>query len=418
MTRLLPKEPNLDHFKSEAKSILKAHRAGDVSICEVLRHLRRFTEASDEAILASVVKLAEVQFALALDYGFPSWAKLRSITPKPLPADYSPDAKPDAILLPDVPVGGKGPDGGTACLTMLLEYMGAAVDSVTVGGDSGKAFIFQADALHKPYGADSPNLDIGWWPLDGWGLEHRMSFLAEAHGVSSQSFQYSIDEYRENPQAYYQKYAAAGIRECLQAGRPVVSVDHDLHLIVGMDSGQPPLLGQLCCLSEVKVQRLGAYPWQWMIPEERREAMDRQWIDREALQYAVRIGRDEEDVSRYPGKSGGAKSWALWAEQLADETLAGHHYYSGNVVGHLKSHRNCAVQYLREMATRHGPTVAEPLVRAAGAYEAVLDVLRKMDTSAEAWDEVGRHAIIALITPAVAHEAEAHKAMEQAASAM
>jgi hypothetical protein len=418
MSRFLPKEPNLDHFKHEAKAILKSHREGDPSTCEVLRLLRRFDKASDESILASVVKLTEVQFALALDYGFGSWAKLRAITPKPVPADYSPEVQDDALLLPDVPVGGKGPDGETACLAMLLEYLGVAVDSVTVGGDLGKAFIFQSDALHKPFGADSPNLDIGWWPLDGWGCEHRLGFLSDAHGVSLTAYQYSLDEYRANPEAYFRQYAVQPITDCLQDGRPVVAIGHDLNLVIGIDSGNPPLLGQLCCMAERKVQRLGRYPWRWLIPDAPRNPMDRREIDRESLGYAVRIARDEEDISKFPGKSGGRKSWALWAEQLADETLAGHHYYSSNVVGHLIRHRRCAAQYLREMATRHPSEATEALLRAAAEYEEVLVVLRQMDTSADAWTEEGRKAVVTRIHQAVAHEVNAHAAMEQATAAM
>jgi GNAT superfamily N-acetyltransferase len=79
MSRFLPKEPNLDHFKHEAKAILKSHRDGDPSICNVLRQLHRFSDASDASILSEAVKLTEVQFAVSLDYGFQSWEQMKQV---------------------------------------------------------------------------------------------------------------------------------------------------------------------------------------------------------------------------------------------------------------------------------------------------------------------------------------------------
>jgi GNAT superfamily N-acetyltransferase len=77
MSRRLPPQPSLHHLHNEAKSLLKAHRSKDPAVCPLLRRLRQFAQASDAEILAVEVTLAQVQYALAMDYGFDSWAALK-----------------------------------------------------------------------------------------------------------------------------------------------------------------------------------------------------------------------------------------------------------------------------------------------------------------------------------------------------
>jgi SAM-dependent methyltransferase len=77
MTRSLPSRPSLDHLKNQAKALLRAHRSGDRQSCPVLRNLPRLAEASDEQTLAATLTLADVQHALAREYGFESWPKLK-----------------------------------------------------------------------------------------------------------------------------------------------------------------------------------------------------------------------------------------------------------------------------------------------------------------------------------------------------
>jgi len=77
MTLSLPSDPSLRQLKVLAKDLLKAHQRGDAPCCPVLRKLPRFAGADDTAIFTAAVSLADVQFAIALDYGFESWAKLK-----------------------------------------------------------------------------------------------------------------------------------------------------------------------------------------------------------------------------------------------------------------------------------------------------------------------------------------------------
>jgi len=77
MTKSLPPKPSVKFLKLEAKSILKAHKNGDSSCCDILRHLHQFKGKSDEEILNAQTSLQEVQFALAMEYGFKSWGDLK-----------------------------------------------------------------------------------------------------------------------------------------------------------------------------------------------------------------------------------------------------------------------------------------------------------------------------------------------------
>lgn len=77
MTRSLPSRPSLRFLREQAKDLLKAQHRKDPGACGVLRLLRRFREADDHKILTADVALHEVQFALAMDYGFKSWKDLK-----------------------------------------------------------------------------------------------------------------------------------------------------------------------------------------------------------------------------------------------------------------------------------------------------------------------------------------------------
>ena len=77
MTKSLPPKPSVKFLKLEAKSILKAHKQGDTSCCEILRHLNQFKGKSDQEIFNTQASLQEVQFALAIEYGFRTWNEMK-----------------------------------------------------------------------------------------------------------------------------------------------------------------------------------------------------------------------------------------------------------------------------------------------------------------------------------------------------
>ena len=73
----LPSNPSLVQLKKQAKDILKAHKAGDMSVCSVLRYLKTFAKQSEPEMLESKLSLQEAQRALALDYGCRDWVDLK-----------------------------------------------------------------------------------------------------------------------------------------------------------------------------------------------------------------------------------------------------------------------------------------------------------------------------------------------------
>jgi len=68
--------------------LLHAHQQGDPAVCDILRRLRYFTTASPDEILSADVTLAEVQYALAQDYGFTSWRALKQYVEQADPRRY------------------------------------------------------------------------------------------------------------------------------------------------------------------------------------------------------------------------------------------------------------------------------------------------------------------------------------------
>lgn len=78
MPRSLPPNPNLELLRKQAKDIVRAHKNGDSFCVPFLKNLRCFEGESQEAILGSKVSLVEAQFALAMEYGFRSWAEMRA----------------------------------------------------------------------------------------------------------------------------------------------------------------------------------------------------------------------------------------------------------------------------------------------------------------------------------------------------
>ncbi len=77
MSRSLPAAANLQQLRKQAKDLVKAHRSRDRGVCEILRHLRQFTRASEEEVFSQVLSLQDAQHALAQDYGFAGWAEMK-----------------------------------------------------------------------------------------------------------------------------------------------------------------------------------------------------------------------------------------------------------------------------------------------------------------------------------------------------
>jgi hypothetical protein len=86
--RPLPENPSLQHLRYQAKDLLKGHATRDAAIAQRLREFHpKWAGASDGEIFAARLTLAAAQLAIAREYGFVSWARLKRRIEKPMPAD-------------------------------------------------------------------------------------------------------------------------------------------------------------------------------------------------------------------------------------------------------------------------------------------------------------------------------------------
>jgi hypothetical protein len=86
--RQLPPSPNLNHLKYQAKDLLKEHAAGSPAAAQRIREFHpRFRAATDAEILAGHLSLSDAQLAIAREYGFPSWTRLKRHLEKPTQSD-------------------------------------------------------------------------------------------------------------------------------------------------------------------------------------------------------------------------------------------------------------------------------------------------------------------------------------------
>jgi ankyrin repeat protein len=75
----LPARPNLDHYKKQAKDLLKAWKAGDIEALGRVRQFHpRLNRRSHETLRSADFALADAQLVLAREYGFESWPRFAS----------------------------------------------------------------------------------------------------------------------------------------------------------------------------------------------------------------------------------------------------------------------------------------------------------------------------------------------------
>jgi ankyrin repeat protein len=87
-TRVLPPNPNLDHLKHQAKDLLRAHAAADRAVAQRIREFHPlFREAADREIFEAQLSLSDAQLAIAREYGFPSWTRLKRRIEHPTAVD-------------------------------------------------------------------------------------------------------------------------------------------------------------------------------------------------------------------------------------------------------------------------------------------------------------------------------------------
>ncbi len=86
--RPLPDNPDLQHLKYQAKDLLKEHAAHNAAAAQRIREFHpRWANASDAAIFAAQLSLSDAQLAIAREYGYSSWTRLKRRIEQPKPSD-------------------------------------------------------------------------------------------------------------------------------------------------------------------------------------------------------------------------------------------------------------------------------------------------------------------------------------------
>jgi len=82
-TKSLPANPDLVHLKDQAKDLLKAYKAHDREASQRIREFHpRFRESSDIQIESARFTLSDAQLAIAREYGYANWTRLKEIVEK------------------------------------------------------------------------------------------------------------------------------------------------------------------------------------------------------------------------------------------------------------------------------------------------------------------------------------------------
>ncbi|GAB3827827.1 ankyrin repeat domain-containing protein [Kribbella italica] len=175
-TRRLPDDPNLEHLRNQAKTLLKQVRAGDD---EALTLAAEFHPAASERSAAEPLQgLADAQLVIARSYGFPSWPQLgrhlgivdrytRSPHREPIGGPVeTPDQRADEFLrLATLHYGQddpQHPDAARALLTRFPEVAVSNIFTMVVAGDVGAV---RAELDRSPDRAERQGGPFRWEPL-------------------------------------------------------------------------------------------------------------------------------------------------------------------------------------------------------------------------------------------------------------
>lgn len=382
-------------------------------------HTRRESEVRRQTLVACLCVLAVILSAALIN--------AQEVRDKEYPSEAT---------LPWIPIGLDWTSGYARGLQIALGYVGPSADYDTIMGDSGIAFIAQGEEgstnLHD--GA----VDVGWWPLDPFGMNIRLDFLEQTVGRRLDFIPADSDSYKADPAAHYAQRFAPAVKESIAQGRPCLARAGCWFVVSGYDQEEPAILGNCTLVDTKELIRAFQQPTALVVLGELCdvETMDREQADLAALRYAVALHRDqvleESDTSaagewacslrdkEAVGKQWrtGRKTFAAWAACLRDTEHPGQPYWHSNVVRHLSLNRGSAVRYLETMADRHPEEVAIHLHNAAAQYERVLAALGKADTSGEALSSAaGREVLAKLAEQVSVLESQAVQEIEKALAA-
>ena len=86
--RRLPDSPNLDHLEAQATDLRRDHAGRSAKAAQRLREfLPRCRWLNDDAIFANTLSQSDALLAIAREYGYPSWPRLKAHVEGPSPID-------------------------------------------------------------------------------------------------------------------------------------------------------------------------------------------------------------------------------------------------------------------------------------------------------------------------------------------
>jgi len=315
------------------------------------------------------------------------------------------------VWIEDVQPTGDG-NGHVRGLQVLLAHAGTPVSYERLMGLSGMAFITQADAGHRWKGT----LDVGWWPLDEWGVSMRLDFLGRAVGYDLKHVSAPVTS-PPDAAAAYRAHLEPLVRKSIDEGRPLLTPADFGFVIFGYDDDpeQPPVLGRCSRATTAEMGHIEGWPWALFILGEPTTPMDADAADLAALQYAVELAYDRAgpDEPRWRGRRfTGRKAFAAWAAVLRDPQEPVEDRHHANMKGNLHWNRSAAVGFLQEMAGRHQGEAADALQKAVASYESAVKQLEGMSCNGLAGDLGNRRALADRVDRLATTELEAAKHLQ------
>ncbi|MCE5323771.1 hypothetical protein LLG46_10720 [bacterium] len=417
MTTNLPPRPDLGHLKRQAKSLLKSHQHGDGAACPILRQLYRFANSTDTQILASDVKLNEVQFALALDYGFSSWNAMKHHVEQSAIMDngivihrHNGEVWIDGV--PKLSWGNPGQCTFIGALLRALNRIGEPVGYDDLMGLSGAAFRF---CFAHP--------DWDWSCVDGMlGYDHGQAAMdtlgfeggwAEGESETRVAFVKSIDE-----------------------GRPALGIDLVRAAEWGVITGYADEGKTLLCRTYFDdpgddYSRTERLPWLNYLIGERKPPRSRHESLLTSLRIAVTYARGDGFVSGGGcSYKRGLEGLETWISDLLDDSrydpndydsFCKHASINRFVMDSLIDARKSVSRYLANHAEILGSENRDLLMNLAGVYSRIVAELNECEKYApkgespagDDWRPEMRQAQVDSLREVVGFEREALRLCEQ-----
>ena len=369
MARSLPPHPTTEGLRKEAKKLLSLHKNGDPSACDTLRRLARLGRADDGEILRADLGLQEAQQALAVDYGFKSWAELASF----VTAGDAERAPRDASHVLRGLRWVRRATTHMGCLEGCVNHLGMDVSPGWLFGGTGHAFFMNVSDDFCPAGPHE------------WRYFDVIPRLGANLGVD---FDVMIALPWEVGDGFLARHEAIwrAVRDALDAGRPCYGWHYEFAVIAGYDANGYLLSGPI---KAPRVHPLGHrlfHSWRdfgatagpgsvEIAAITQGQSADDTVVVQDALAFATGSAQN--------GEGSGIQGYDAWMRGLSPregETNVGDRHHVAYHAAIWSECRTFAHAFLDEARHRLGGNHAPLLARAAERYRVVGDALTEVAT--------------------------------------